>query len=256
MLLVIDAGNTNIVVAVHDGNHWLGTRRLSTSPQRTSDEYASTLLTLMEKQHIPIDKIDKAIIGTVVPPVLYQLLLLCRQWFSVEPLIASSCLDWGFEILVTNPQEVGVDRLLNGLAAYTLYDGPLVVIDLGTATTFDVIDEQGNYCGGVISPGLTLSLEALHKAAARLPKIGIGRPHSVIGKETIGAMRSGIYWGYIGLIEGIIKRIQSEHARKLTIIGTGGLAPLLAEGTTVFTKINAELTLEGLKILAHRNLIK
>ncbi|MDI2090370.1 type III pantothenate kinase [Commensalibacter oyaizuii] len=256
MLLVVDVGNTNIVFAVHDGKEWLGTWRIATTANRTSDEYAATLFLLMEKQNIPVTQITKAIIGTVVPPVLYQLLLLCRQWFGVEPIVASATLDWGFDILINNPQEVGVDRLLNGLAAHQLYGGPLIVVDLGTATTFDMIDQDGNYCGGIIAPGLTLSLEALHSAAARLPRIGIGRPQSVVGKETIGAMKSGIYWGYIGLIEGIIKRIQDEYSQPLTVVGTGGLAPLLAEGTPVFKKINPELTLEGLRMLAKRNLLK
>lgn len=254
MLLVIDVGNTNIVFAVHDGKKWLGTWRFATMANRTSDEYAATLLFLMEKHNIPADRITRAIVGTVVPPVLYQLLLLCRKWFLVDPIVASASLDWGFEIRTDNPKEVGVDRLLNGLAAHQLYGGPLVIVDLGTATTFDIVDQDGNYCGGVISPGLTLSLEALHSAAARLPRIGIGRPQSVIGKETIGAMRSGIYWGYIGLIEGIIERIKKEYSvSEITVVGTGGLAPLLAEGTPVFKEINSELTLEGLRILANLN---
>ncbi|CAI3925144.1 Pantothenate kinase type III (CoaX) (PDB:2F9T) [Commensalibacter communis] len=254
MLLVIDVGNTNIVFAVHDGQDWLGTWRIATTANRTSDEYAATLLVLMEKQNIPVHMVTRAIIGTVVPPVLYQLLTLCRKWFFVDPIVASADLDWGFEIQTDNPQEVGVDRLLNGLAAHQLYGGPLVVVDLGTATTFDIVDKDGNYCGGVISPGLTLSLEALHSAAARLPRIGFGRPQSVIGKETIGAMKSGIYWGYIGLIEGIIERIRKEYSvSEMTVVGTGGLARLLAEGTPIFKEINAELTLEGLRILANRN---
>lgn len=253
MLLVIDAGNTNIVFAIHDGEKWIGSWRIATVTNHTSDEYAATLLTLFHAHNIKIDRIDRIIIGTVVPPILHQLRLLCRDWFKVEPLLVSADLDWGFEILTDNPQEVGVDRLLNGLAAHTLYGGPLIVVDLGTATTFDVIDEHGNYCGGVISPGLTLSLESLHKAAARLPRIGITKPVSVIGKETVNAMRSGIYWGYIGLIEGVIKRIQSESNGSCQVIGTGGLSSLLAEGTDVFNQINLALTLEGLRLLANRN---
>lgn len=251
--MVIDAGNTNVVFAIHNGEKWVGSWRMSTIPNHTSDEYAATLLILLQACGIKTDQIDNIIIGTVVPPILYQLRLLCRQWFGVEPLIASSDLDWGFKILIDNPHEVGVDRLLNGLAAHTLFGGPLIVVDLGTATTFDVIDEKGNYCGGIISPGLTLSLESLHKVAARLPKIGIMKPISVIGKETVNAMRSGIYWGYIGLIEGIIKRIGAEANCSYRVIGTGGLASLLAEGTDIFEKISLELTLEGLRLLANRN---
>lgn len=253
MLLVIDAGNTNIVFAIHDGKQWIGTWRMATVPNQTSDEYAATLLILFQARGIQLKRIERIIIGTVVPPILYQLRLLCRQWFNIDPIIASADLDWGFNILTDNPQEVGVDRLLNGLAAHQLYGGSLIIVDLGTATTFDVIDQNGNYCGGIISPGLILSLESLHKAAACLPKIGIKKPASVIGKETVEAMRSGIYWGYIGLIEGIIKRIKAEFTFPNKIIGTGGLARLLAERTDIFEKINLELTLEGLKFLANRN---
>ncbi|MCT6880570.1 MAG: type III pantothenate kinase [Commensalibacter sp.] len=257
MLLVIDAGNTNIVFAVHDGKKWLGNWRISTNHQRTSDEYAVWLLTLMEKCNIQAASVDRAIIGTVVPAALYHLRLLCRYWFSVEPIIAAANLDWGFQIKLPNPQEVGVDRLLNGLAAHQLYHGPLVIIDFGTATTFDIVDKDGNYCGGIISPGINLSLEALHSAAARLPRIGIGRPLAVIGTGTVTAMKSGIYWGYIGLVEGMIERIKRElSTTELKVVATGGLASLLSEGTEIFDEINPELTLVGLKILADRNFLK
>ena len=171
-------------------------------------------------------------IGTVVPAALYHLRRLCRDWFDVEPLVAQASLDWGFDIKVDNPDEVGADRLLNALAAHNHYGGPLVVVDFGTATTFDVVDGAGAYLGGVISPGINLSIEALHQAAARLPRIGIGRPQAVIGRSTIPAMRSGIYWGYVGLIEGLLARIEGEYGAPLKAIATGGLAPLFAEGTT------------------------
>ena len=150
----------------------------------------------------------RAVIGTVVPAALYHLRRLCRDWFDVEPLVARSTLDWGFEIKVDSPAEVGADRLLNALAAHQRYAGPLIVIDFGTATTFDVVDADGAYIGGVIAPGINLSIEALHQAAARLPRIGIGRPQAVIGRSTVPAMQSGIYWGYIGMIEGLVTRIQ------------------------------------------------
>jgi type III pantothenate kinase len=152
-----------------------------------------------------------------------------------------------------NPEEVGADRLLNALAAHRRYTGPLVVIDFGTATTFDVVDKDGAYIGGVIAPGINLSIEALHRAAARLPRIGIGRPRSVIGRSTVPAMQSGIYWGYVGMIEGLVARIQAEFGGKLKVIATGGLAPLLAEGTTVIERIDADITLDGLRMLAERN---
>jgi type III pantothenate kinase len=253
MLLVIDAGNTNIVFAVHDGDEWRGTWRLATSSQRTSDEYGVWLEALIVRAGIKVVQIDGAVIGTVVPAALYHLRRLCRDWFDVEPIVARAALDWGFEIKTDNPEEVGADRLLNALAAQKHYGGPLVVIDFGTATTFDVVDKDGAYLGGVIAPGINLSIEALHQHAARLPRIGIGRPQSVIGRSTIPAMRSGIYWGYIGLIEGLLSRIEGEYGEPLKAIATGGLAPLFAEGTVKFTTIDPDLTLDGLRLLSLRN---
>jgi len=253
MLLAIDAGNTNVVFAVHDGTEWRGRWRIATRPDRTSDEYAVWLLALFQHAGLKVAEIDRCAIGTVVPAALYNLRRLSREWFNVEPLIARAAVDWGFEIKVDRPQEVGADRLLNSLASHHHYTGPLVVIDFGTATTFDVVDKDGAYLGGVIAPGVNLSLQALHQAAARLPRIGIGRPQAVIGRDTVAAMQSGIYWGYVGLIEGIVRRIQAEYEAHLKVVATGGLAPLFAEGTTVIETIDPDITLEGLRLLAERN---
>lgn len=253
MLLAVDAGNTNVVFAVHDGNEWRGRWRIATRADRTSDEYAVWLLALLQHCSLRSAEINRCVIGTVVPAALYNLRRLSREWFDVEPLVARSTVDWGFEIKVDRPQEVGADRLLNALASHYHYRGPLVVVDFGTATTFDVVDEDGAYLGGVIAPGINLSLEALHKAAARLPRIGIGRPQAVIGRDTVSAMQSGIYWGYVGLIEGIIGRIQAEHEAHLKVVATGGLAPLFAEGTAVIETVDPDITLEGLRLLAERN---
>jgi len=255
MLLVIDAGNTNVVVAVHDNAGWRGIWRIATEPQRTSDEYAVWLLTLL--QHVGVKRADirAAVIGTVVPAALYHLRRLVRDWFDVEPLIARATVNWGFDIRVDNPEEVGADRLLNALASHRKYAGPLVVIDFGTATTFDVVDAQGAYLGGVIAPGINLSIEALHRAAARLPRIGIGRPQAVIGTNTIAAMQSGIYWGYVAMIEGMVVRIQAEYSGRLKVIGTGGLAAMLAEGTNVIGLVDPDLTLDGLRMLAEQNAV-
>ncbi|MCL2429140.1 MAG: type III pantothenate kinase [Alphaproteobacteria bacterium] len=252
MLLVVDAGNTNIVFAVHDRD-WRGVWRIATDTQRTSDQYAVWLLALFQYAGLKPADVTGAVIGTVVPAALYHLRRLCRDWFSVEPLIARARLDWGFEIRVDNPEEVGADRLLNALAAHRTFGGPLVIVDFGTATTFDVVDTDGAYLGGVIAPGINLSIEALHRAAARLPRIGIGRPQSVIGRDTVAAMQSGIYWGYVGLVEGLVGRIKAEYGGSLRVIATGGLAPLFAEGTTVIEKIEPDLTLDGLRLLAARN---
>ncbi len=253
MLLAIDAGNTNVVFAVHDGQEWRGRWRIATRPDRTSDEYAVWLLALLQYSGLKPGDVDRCVIGTVVPAALYNLRRLCREWFLAEPLVARAVLDWGFEIRVDRPGEVGADRLLNSLAAHRHYGGPLVVVDFGTATTFDVVDGSGAYLGGVIAPGINLSLEALHQAAARLPRIGIGRPQAVIGRDTVAAMQSGIYWGYVGLIEGIVGRIRAEQEAGMKVVATGGLAPLLAEGTSVIERIDPDLTLEGLRLLAERN---
>src|ERR1700733_12055178 len=247
MKLVVDAGNTNIVFAVHDGRQWAGIWRIATDPQRTSDEYAVWLLTLLNYSKLTPDLVHEAVIGTVVPAALYHLRRLVREWFQVEPLIARSTLNWGFDIKVDAPAEVGADRLLNALAAYQLFHQALVVVDFGTATNFDVVDGTGAYLGGAIAPGITLSIEALHQAAARLPRIGIGRPHEVIGRATVPAMQSGIYWGYVGLIEGLVARITREMGQALKVVATGGLAPLFSEGTEIFDRIEPDLTLDGLR---------
>ena len=253
MLLVVDAGNTNIVFAVRDDSGWVGSWRIRTEPQRTSDEYAVWLLTLLTHVGIRREDVSRAVIGTVVPAALYHLRRLCREWFSVEPLVARASLDWGFEIKVDQPNEVGADRLLNALAGHRNFGGPLIVVDFGTATTFDVVNQNGAYLGGVIAPGINLSLEALHTAAARLPRIGIGRPQSVIGTSTVPAMQSGVYWGYVGLIEGLIARIKAEYGGPMKVVATGGLAPLFSEGTMVIGHIEPDLTLDGLCLLAERN---
>jgi type III pantothenate kinase len=253
MLLVVEAGNTNIVFAVHDGKEWRGIWRIRTEAQRTSDEYGVWLAALLSHAGLSARDVTAAVIGTVVPAALYHLRRLCRDWYEVEPLIARSELDWGFEIRVDSPPEVGADRLLNALAAHHHYRGPLIVIDFGTATTFDVVDHDGAYLGGVIAPGINLSIEALHKAAARLPRIGIGRPQSVIGRATVPAMQSGVYWGYVGLIEGLVGRIKVEYGLPMKVIATGGLAPLFSEGTTMIERIDPDLTIDGLRMLAERN---
>jgi type III pantothenate kinase len=254
MLLAIDAGNTNIVFAVWDGAAWRGRWRLATQASRTADEYAVWLTQLMSWSGIERGSISRAAIACVVPAALYHLRHLCRDWFGQEPLIARAAgLDWGFPVLVDNPNEVGADRLVNALAAHARYRGPLAVVDFGTATTFDVVDRNGAYLGGVIAPGINLSLEALHRAAAQLPRVAISRPQAVIGRSTVPAMQAGIYWGYVGLIEGLAKRIEVELGEPMKLIATGGLAPLFADATTAIEHLDPDLTLDGLVLLADRN---
>ena len=254
MLLAIDAGNTNVVFAVFDGETLVGSWRCATDARRTADEYAVWLKSLMQWGGFDPMRIDGAILGSVVPAATWNLTRLCRAHFGCEPLVVGAPgVSLGIAVRMDRPEEVGADRLVNAVAASQIYDGPFVVVDFGTATTFDVVDADGSYCGGVIAPGINLSMEALQRATAKLPRVDIVLPRKVIGTGTVSAMQSGIFWGYIGLIEGLVARIQSEFGHKMTVIGTGGLAPLFAEATPVIEHIDAELTLRGLRLIHHRN---
>ncbi|HIJ63495.1 MAG TPA: type III pantothenate kinase [Rhodospirillaceae bacterium] len=254
MLLAIDSGNTNIVFALYDGEQVKGEWRSSTDTERTADEFGVWLCQLMAMLGIERQAVNACIIASVVPAVVFSLKQLCRRYFGCEALVVGDEeVHLGIRILVDRPEEVGADRLVNAVAAHKVYAGPLIVIDFGTATTFDVVDALGNYCGGAISPGVNLSLEALHTAAAKLPRVAIGRPKSVVGKGTVAAMRSGIYWGYVGLIEGLVRRIEEEMGEKMTVVATGGLAPLFAESTSVINHLDPDLTLRGLLEIYRRN---
>ena len=255
MLLVIDCGNTNVVFAVREGAAWRGTWRIRTDAQRTSDEYGVWLMTLLGHVDLKRDDISAAVLGTVVPAALYHLRRLCRDWFNIEPLIARSTLDWGFDIRVDNPAEVGADRLLNALSAHQRFGGPLIVVDFGTATTFDVVDFNGAYKGGIIAPGINLSLDALVNNTAKLPRIAIEAPKrdgSVIGRNTEDQMHIGVFWGYVAMMEGLIARLRDEIGRPAKVIATGGLALLFDEHTEIFDAVDTDLTLTGLAILAER----
>lgn len=254
MLLAIDSGNTNIVFAVFDGEEVKGEWRASTGAMRTADELGVWLTQLLSLSGIDRKDIDSAIIATVVPAVLFNLKQLCRRYFNAEPLVVGEeGVDLGLDVLLDRPEEVGADRLVNAVAAHQSYPGPLIVIDFGTATTFDVIDADGNYMGGAIAPGINLSLEALHMAAAKLPRVAIGKPRQVIGKATVPAMQSGIFWGYVGLIEGLVARIEDEFGDRMTVVATGGLAPLFAESVPKITHLDSDLTLRGLLAIWRRN---
>jgi type III pantothenate kinase len=254
MLLAIDSGNTNIVFALYDGDERRGEWRATTDTTRTADEYAVWLTQLMTIDGLRRDDVTAIIIATVVPGVLFNLKLLCRKYFRHEPMvIGEEAVDIGVNILVDEPDEVGADRLVNAASAHTRYGGPLIVVDFGTATTFDVVDQDGNYCGGVIAPGINLSLDALHEAAAKLPRVAVQRPETVIGKRTISAMISGVYWGYVGLIEGLLSRIKTEFGAAMTVVATGGLAPLFADATEAIEHLDQDLTLRGLTEIYRRN---
>ncbi|HUT48046.1 MAG TPA: type III pantothenate kinase [Alphaproteobacteria bacterium] len=257
MLAAIDSGNTNVVFAVYDGDALRGEWRSSSDPNRTADEYAVWLSHLMGLEDLTFDDIDEAIIANVVPAAFYALRMLCRRYFNCVPLvIGEDNVDLGVAAKVDHPEEVGADRLVNAVGAAEQYGGPLIIVDFGTATTFDVVDADGAYVGGVIAPGINLSLEALHMAAAKLPRIDVARPARVIGRSTVPAMQSGVYWGYVSLIEGMIARIEAEYGAEMTVVATGGLAPLFAEATQAIQHLDRELTMRGLLSIHRRNTAK
>ncbi|HJN25826.1 MAG TPA: type III pantothenate kinase [Rhodospirillales bacterium] len=255
MLLAIDSGNTNTVFSVFDDNgKVLGEWRASSTREHTADERGVWLMQLLALDGIERSDIDSAIIATVVPSTLFGLKTLCRTYFNADPLVVGEeGVDLGIKVLLPQPQEVGADRLVNTIAAHESYGGPLIIIDFGTATTFDVVDKDGNYTGGIITPGVNLSQEALHLAAAKLPRVAICRPENVIGTGTVSAMQSGIYWGYLSMIEGVVRRIAKEYGEPMKVIATGGLAPLFAEATDEIECADGELTLRGLYAIYKRN---
>ncbi len=257
LLLAIDVGNTNTVFAIYQGGEPRGRWRSATDAARTADEYAAWLAQLTMLDGIDTGRIDAAIICSVVPESAFNLSALCERYYGCTPLIVGEELDLGIEIDLDRPGEVGADRLASAVGAHSRYAGPLIIIDFGTATTFDVVDAKGTYRGGVIAPGINLSLEALHMAAAQLPHIAVERPPRVIGKATIPAMQSGVYWGYVGLIEGLVARIQEEFMEEfgasLTVVATGGLAPLFQSATPVIEQVDDDLTIRGLVEIDRRN---
>ncbi len=254
MLLAIDAGNSNIVFALFDGDRQLVRWRLSTNPDRTSDEYAVWLTQLMQLRGYAPRVVTGAIVASVVPGATEHLRRLCQDHFGRAPLvIGDPGVELGIKAVVDRPAEVGADRLCNAAGVAGLYPLPAVVIDFGTATNFDMVDRDGNYCGGVIAPGVNLSLDALHHAAAKLPRIEVARPPKVIGRDTISCMQSGVYWGYIGLIEGVVGRLRDEIGVPLTRIATGGMARLFAGATASIDHVDGEVTLRGLQRIYMRN---
>lgn len=254
MLLAIDAGNTNTTFAVFDGDEIIGEWRAGTNAARTADEYAVWLSSLMQLVDIGFEDIDAAIIASVVPQSLFNLRTLCRRYGNCEPLVVGDPdVDIGIKVLIKKVRDVGADRLVNAVAAHIQYGGPAIILDFGTATTFDVIDENGNYHGGVIAPGINLSLKALHDAAAKLPRIAVERPSRIIGDDTESAMLSGVYYGYVGLIEGLVSRIKQDYGAPMRVIATGGLAVMFSDGTDVFDDIDRDLTMKGLLEISRRN---
>ncbi len=256
MLLAIDVGNTNVVFALIEGRTIRGRWRIATDPRRTADEYAVWLLQLLHLQGLSADAVDRVIVSNVVPRALHNITVLANKYFHQDALVAGEPpVEWGLRIDVDQPRSVGADRAVNAIAAHDRYPGDLVVVDFGTATTFDVIAADGTYKGGIIAPGINLSLDALVNAAARLPRIAIEAPRengSVIGRNTEDAMHIGVFWGYVAMMEGLIARLRAEIVRPVTVVATGGLAVLFHEHTAIFDHVEPDLTLDGLALLAER----
>ena len=252
MLLAIDAGNTNIVFALVDGGEIRTRWRIASDPRRTADQYAVWLYQLIELEGLSKDDVDAVVIGTVVPRALHNLEVLAKKYFGSQPLIAGQgSAGWPIALDVDEPHNVGADRALNAMAAHARHKGDLIVIDFGTATTFDVVDAGGAYKGGIIAPGINLSIDALVDAAAKLPRIAIEAPEddSVIGRTTASQMLIGIYWGYVAMLEGLVERLKAEVGRPVTVVATGGLATLFAKRTKIFDAVEPDLTIQGLSLL-------
>jgi type III pantothenate kinase len=254
MLLAVDCGNTNTVFAVYAGGEQRGKWRIATDSARTADEYAVWLTQLMSLRSLKVSDVTQAIVTTVVPGTRRNLTSLLETHFGVTPLVVRDPnVDLGIEILIERPEQVGADRLVAAVGAHLRYPGDLIVIDFGTGTTFDVVDGAGNFRGGVIAPGINLSVEALYMAGALLPRVNIEKPEKVIGGATVPAMQSGIFWGYVSMIEGMVPRIAEEYGKPVTVVATGGLAPLFAEVTDIIDATEPDLTLVGLVEIARRN---
>jgi type III pantothenate kinase len=253
MLLAIDCGNTNTVFSIWDGIKFVSNWRIATSHKRTADQYYVWLTTLMELDGIE-NKIDEMVISSTVPRVVFNLRVLSDKYFGTRPLVVGRA-DCRLPISarVDNGTAVGPDRLVNTVSGFDLFGGDLIIVDFGTATTFDVVDADGAYIGGSIAPGVNLSLEALHQAAAALPHVDITIPQFAIGTNTVACMQSGIFWGYVGLVREICDRIKAEHLRPMKIISTGGLAPLFQQSVKLFDAFEDDLTMHGLIVIHNFN---
>ena len=253
MLVTIDIGNTNIAVGVFDGDRLKVTWRVATGIHRLADEYGTLFLNLLQRQGILLSKIRGAALCSAVPPLVSTLHEVCQEYLGISPLVVEPGVRTGIRITIDNAREVGPDRIVNAVAAHHLYGEPVIIIDLGSATTFDVVSGGGDYLGGAIAPGIAIATEALFTRTAMLPRIELVRPKQVIGRSTISAMQSGIVFGYIGLIEGMVQRIEQELGSKTKVIATGGYAQLLAEETPAIDIVNSDLTLIGLRLIYEMN---
>jgi len=249
MLLAVDIGNTDITLGVFEGEELRATWHMATSIHRMADEYAALLLNLLRHQGLGTSDIEEAALCCVVPPLVATFEELFQRYFHISPLVVGAGVKTGVRIRMDNPREVGADRIVNAAAAHHLYKGPVIIADLGTATTFDTVSKEGDYLGGAIAPGIVTAAEALFTRAAVLPRVELTRPKHAIGTNTIDAMQSGLIFGYVGLIEGIVARIRQELGGKAIVVATGGSAGLIAKETPVIDVINPDLTLVGLRLI-------
>ena len=252
MLLAIDAGNTNITLGVFEGEDLIAQWRMVTDHDKGGDEYAADLSKLFDSSNADLGKVDAVVIASVVPPLDQMLERMVQECVQLAPLFVDHTVDTGLKILYDSPSDVGADRIVDAVAAVTKYGAPCIVVDFGTATTFNVVSAAREYLGGVIAPGIMISAEALFLRAAKLPRVEIKRPEKVIGTSTVGAMQSGLYHGYAGLVDGVLEKMIAEMNAKPHVIATGGLAPLVANASRLIEKVDSTLTLDGLRLVYER----